>query len=175
MQMAEMDKSLMLQAFDKLDQALSAVGVSAVLRVIGGAVIALEYSSSRVTQDVDALFDNYDTVMKCSRLVANELGLPANWLNSQIHDTGFDAADDPNSYEYEIGPNLTLLVPSAQYMLYTKISSPRRSEKDLSDAVEICRKIGLTNEQEIEESIKPFSGPLYGVEELFVEDIADEI
>ena len=45
--------------------------------------MALAYDATRVTRDVDSLFVPHGVVLEEARNVAQDLGLPAWWLNEQ--------------------------------------------------------------------------------------------
>jgi hypothetical protein len=63
--------------------ALMKRGVVADVFIVGGAAMALAYDATRVTRDVDSLFVPHGVVLEEARNVAEDLGLPAWWLNEQ--------------------------------------------------------------------------------------------
>ncbi|MEV6417745.1 hypothetical protein [Kribbella sp. NPDC051718] len=67
---------------DLLEAELARRGVAATMYVVGGAAIALNYSSGRRTKDVDATFVPEQVVLDAARAVADAEGLPLNWLNA---------------------------------------------------------------------------------------------
>lgn len=170
----ELTKKQLTAALAELERELEAKQVFAVLRVIGGAAIALKYDATRVTADVDSIFDNYELVRDAVEATAARLGLPQDWVNSQIRDLGlpFDADESPD--QIVIGPHLTLEIASAEFLLFTKVISSRQPDQDFDDAVILARHLGASSAQEIEGLVKKF-GPIDGPVELFIEDIADEL
>ena len=58
----ELTKKQLTAALAELERELEVKQVFAALRVIGGAAIALKYDATRVTADVDSIFDNYELV-----------------------------------------------------------------------------------------------------------------
>ena len=71
------------QAFTALGERMVRRGVVADVFVVGGAAMALAYDATRVTRDVDSLFVPHGVVLEEARNVAQDLGLPAWWLNEQ--------------------------------------------------------------------------------------------
>lgn len=56
--------------------------------------MALAYDATRVTRDVDSLFVPHGVVLEEARNVAQDLGLPAWWLNEQAS-VYISGKDDP--------------------------------------------------------------------------------
>jgi len=82
------------RAFTALGERLVRRGVVADVFVVGGAAMALAYDATRVTRDVDSLFVPHGVVLEEARNVAQDLGLPAWWLNEQAS-VYISGKDDP--------------------------------------------------------------------------------
>ena len=78
-----LDRVQLERAFTALGERLVRRGVVADVFVVGGAAMALAYDATRVTRDVDSLFVPHGVVLEEARNVAQDLGLPAWWLNEQ--------------------------------------------------------------------------------------------
>jgi len=65
-----------------LEAELKRRGVIATMYVVGGAAIALAHSSDRRTRDVDAQFAPEQDVLDAAKAVAEDQGIPPDWLNS---------------------------------------------------------------------------------------------
>ena len=57
-------------------------------------------------------------------------------MNSQVHDLGLPFSADHSPDLLVIGPNLTVEIASAEFLLFTKVVSTRQAEQDLDDAVQ---------------------------------------
>ncbi|WP_353580010.1 DUF6036 family nucleotidyltransferase [Arthrobacter sp. YC-RL1] len=66
----------------ELIRRLESDGLAITNRLVGGAAIALSGHSRRVTRDVDASYSATDSVEQIIAAIADERGLPTNWLNS---------------------------------------------------------------------------------------------
>lgn len=170
----ELNRDQLLQALGELDAELAGMGVNAVLHVIGGAAIALKYNGNRSTADIDSLFDQYEVVRRAIDVVADRRGLPRSWVNSQIHDLGLPLERDTRAERMVIGPNLTLTIPSAEFLLFTKLIATRQADQDFEDAVILARYLGLSTPADIEQAVRQF-GWIDGPVELLIEEVADEL
>jgi hypothetical protein len=91
-----LDREQLERAFTALGDRLVRRGVVADVFIVGGAAMALAYDATRVTRDVDSLFVPHGIVLEEARNVAQELGLPAWWLNEQAS-VYISGKDDPGN------------------------------------------------------------------------------
>jgi hypothetical protein len=89
-----LDRVQLERAFTALGERMVRRGVVADVFVVGGAAMALAYDATRVTRDVDSLFVPHGVVLEEARNVAQDLGLPAWWLNEQAS-VYISGKDDP--------------------------------------------------------------------------------
>jgi hypothetical protein len=89
-----LDRVQLERAFTALGERLVRRGVVADVFVVGGAAMALAYDATRVRRDVDSLFVPHGVVLEEARNVAQDLGLPAWWLNEQAS-VYISGKDDP--------------------------------------------------------------------------------
>jgi Nucleotidyltransferase of unknown function (DUF6036) len=123
---------------DQIDDLLKRVSEEAVRRetnvsifLIGGAAMALAYSTSRSTRDLDAIFEPKSIVYEIARAVAAdfpELNLPPDWLNDAAK--GFMPGEDPNATVYFDGPGLSVRIASPLYLFVMKAIAARESDVD---------------------------------------------
>jgi hypothetical protein len=91
----EFTKARILHALQALGKELTHEGVRAQIFIVGGASMALAYSTRRVTKDIDAVFEPKQTVYAAAAKVAEELGLPEDWLNDAVKGFLRDKAPRP--------------------------------------------------------------------------------
>jgi hypothetical protein len=99
--------------------------------LIGGAAMALAYSTSRSTRDLDGIFEPKSIVYEIARTVAAdvpELNLAPDWLNDAAK--GFMPGEDPNATVYFDGPGLSVRIASPRYLFVMKAIAARESDVD---------------------------------------------
>lgn len=123
-----LSRATIVEALTALGRELSSRGVRAQVFVVGGAAIALAYSTRRVTKDVDAAFEPKAIVYEAAAKVADELGLPADWLNdgAKAFMPGVDADAQPLP-EVE---GIEVSTASPRYLLAMKLMATRFGEDD---------------------------------------------
>jgi hypothetical protein len=78
-----LSRARILQALEMLGRHLPAANAPVQIAIMGGAALVLLYGARETTKDVDAfiLGSSGRIVCDAAKLVAAELGLPADWLN----------------------------------------------------------------------------------------------
>ena len=91
--------------------------------------MALAYSTRRVTRDIDAVFEPKQTVYTAAAKVAEELGLPDDWLNDAVKGfmPGPDEAPRPVVPAIE---GIEVTTASPRYLLAMKLMAMRFGEDD---------------------------------------------
>jgi hypothetical protein len=141
-----LDRKLIEEAFRRLGDRLARRGVIADIYVFGGAAMALAYDSRRATRDIDAVFQPHGLVLEEARAVADELGLPAWWLNEQASvyvAPGGDAAA-PRVFDH---PGLRVSAASPEHLLAMKVLAARR--RDAEDIRFLVKHLRLTGAEEV--------------------------
>lgn len=72
---------------------LENAGIQATVRLVGGAAMALSGRDRRVTVDIDASYAPVLAVDKIVQDIAEERGLPRNWMNSSAAHSSPQAPD----------------------------------------------------------------------------------
>ncbi len=128
-----LDRATMVQALTRLGELAAAEGHTLTLVVVGGAALVLNYNARLATQDVDAFLitpPEARATRGWARIVAAEMGLPADWLNDgakgfmQGISYGPLLLDAPGIQVYQVSP---------EQLLAMKLSA-WRDEQDEADA-----------------------------------------
>ncbi|MCW1922939.1 hypothetical protein OKA05_10285 [Luteolibacter arcticus] len=122
------------------------------LCIFGGATMILAFDARLSTRDVDAVFIPKSEISKAAEQVAEDLELPASWLNDGVK--GFvSAAGELTDEGMPQWPNLRILRPSTRYLLAMKCMASRVAGYDTGgdrgDIVLLCKELGFTSSREI--------------------------
>lgn len=75
-----------------------------------------------------------------------------------------------------IGPALVIEIASPEYVLAMKSMTTRKSDGDLTDAVHLCRMLGVADQAALENIVRRyFPSGQFGSQELFLERIIDSL
>lgn len=166
-----MDRSQILQALAALGRRLSARGVVGELYVVGGAAIALAFDERRATRDIDAVFEPKMVVYEEAARVADELDLPAGWLNDGVK--GFLADPDPWPTSVFDMPGLRVQSASPQMLLALKCLASRLGEDD-DDVRLLAGHLGLTDPDEVVDLVvRVFGDAVDPRVQLFVREVLE--
>ncbi|MDR1358630.1 MAG: hypothetical protein LBJ48_04680 [Coriobacteriales bacterium] len=139
-------KERIRELFSKLDAKMSGEGREATIFVVGGAAIALTLDEVRVTTDIDGQFEE-PALEPLIRQVAQEEGLPADWLNHSINVVMSYFKKDEEPLDVFNGRMLSIQAASPQYVLAMKLAS--RRDKDVDDVVMLVKKLGLSSRDKV--------------------------
>jgi hypothetical protein len=117
-----------LQALQALGDELSRQDVRAQIFIVGGAAMALAYSTRRVTRDIDAVFEPKASVYEAAARVAEDRGLPEDWLNDAVK--GFVPGKDENARPVPDIKGVEITTASPRYLLAMKLMAMRFGEDD---------------------------------------------
>jgi hypothetical protein len=171
-----MDRDEIIAALTALAAELEHRGVSAEMYVVGGAAIALAFDERRATRDIDAVFEPKNVVYEAAAVVAEQLRLPAGWLNDAVK--GFLEGDDPAAAPVLDLPGLRCLAASPETLLALKVLAHRVGE-DEDDVRLLAAELGLERADQVlaiaERSYGDRLDPAarFFVEELFGSDPID--
>ncbi|MGH9133031.1 MAG: DUF6036 family nucleotidyltransferase [Ilumatobacteraceae bacterium] len=133
-----MDRDDILELLHELGRRLDDQGVRGELFLVGGAAMALAYSTRRSTDDLDAVFEPKSMINAIAAKMAEERALPATWLNDSVK--GFLPGADPNARALIDVPGLRATIASPRYLLAMKLLASRveRDEDDLRLLLPMC-------------------------------------
>jgi hypothetical protein len=160
-----------LEALQALGDELTRQGVRGQIFIVGGAAMALAYSTRRVTKDIDAVFEPKSAIYDAATMVADELGLPEDWLNDAAKGYMPGSDEQPRAVAEIHGIEVT--TASARYLLAMKLMAMRFGEDD-EDIVTLLRECDIHSAGEAIDLLKhmyPFREPppktRFFLEELF--------
>ena len=108
-----LDRETILGALSRLAELLRERGVEGEVCLLEGTVMVLAFSARPSTKDVDAIFEPASLVRRLARDVAEERGLPDDWLNDGAK--GFvSARHETTETDLPQFPGLRLTAPTLQ-------------------------------------------------------------
>jgi hypothetical protein len=129
-----------LRALEALGEELTREGVRGQIFIVGGAAMALAYSTRRVTRDVDAVFEPKSAIYVAAAKVAEEHGLPKDWLNDAVK--GFMPGADEHPRPVPNIRGIEVTTASPRYLLAMKLMAMRFGEDD-EDIEILLREAGV--------------------------------
>ena len=148
-----MKKREIIKAFQKLNDELGKEKSKAEICIVGGAVMCLVFNAREQTKDVDAIFEPKAKVYKLARRVAEDLGLPDDWLNDSAKaylNTKLEQAEVLNL------THLKIFAPSAKYMLAMKCLAARIGTYDESDIEFLIKYLKLSKVKEVLDIVRHY-------------------
>jgi hypothetical protein len=136
-----------LAALRALSDELGRQGITGEICLFGGTVMVLAFTARLTTKDVDALFQPAQAIRDLARRIADELLLPADWLNDGVK--GFvSTRHETTAGNLPQFPHLRLTMPVPEYLLAMKCMAARLGgtagePSDVSDIVFLIRHLEL--------------------------------
>ncbi len=157
-----LDRKTIIKALSLLDEVLRRDGVIGEICIFGGAAMILAFDGKFSTRDVDAIFVPKSTVADAIVSIADQLGLPADWLNDGVK--GFvSEKEDFTSEDMPDFENLRVIRPSARYLLAMKCLASRiggyGERGDISDIKILCKHLACKTPQSVTEIILDYYPP----------------
>jgi hypothetical protein len=121
-------RARILAALQALGDELLREGVNGQIFIVGGAAIALAYSTRRVTKDIDGVFEPKVAIYRAAEKVAADLELPEDWLNDAVKGYLPGADEHPRPLPEIRGIEITTASP--RYLLAMKLMAMRFGEDD---------------------------------------------
>jgi Nucleotidyltransferase of unknown function (DUF6036) len=164
-------RSRIVAALQALGEELTRREVRGQVFVVGGAAMALAYSTRRITRDIDAVFEPKALVYEAAGKVAEELGLPEDWLNDAAK--GFMPGGDEQARLVPEVTGIEITTASPRYLLAMKLMAMRFGEDD-QDIEILMRECDLHSAEEalavlrdIYPQVEPPAKTRFFLEELF--------
>jgi hypothetical protein len=163
---------MILEALRALGEELTSRGVRGEVFIVGGAAMALAYSTRRVTKDIDAVFEPKNAIYDAAETVAEHLGLPEDWLNDAAK--AFMPGKDEHALPLPEVEGIEITTASAEYLLAMKLMAMRFGEDD-EDIEVLLGECGIRDAEEalaLLERLYPRSEPPLKTR-LFLEELLE--
>jgi hypothetical protein len=144
-------RARIVSALEALGEELTSEGVRGQVFIVGGAAMALAYSTRRVTKDIDAVFEPKSAIYTAAAKVAEDLGLPGDWLNDAVK--GFMPGADEHPRPIPDVNGIEVTTASPRYLLAMKLMAMRFGE-DEEDIEILLRECGVRSAQEALDLVK---------------------
>ncbi len=141
-----MKKSEIITAFQKLNEELGKDESKAEICIVGGAVMCLVFNAREQTKDVDAIFQPKTKVYELAVRVAEDLGLPDDWLNDSAKGYVNSKLEQVEVLNLS---HLKIFAPSAKYMLAMKCLAARIGTHDENDIEFLIKYLKLKKARDV--------------------------
>jgi hypothetical protein len=132
-------------ALEALGEELTGRGVRGQIFIVGGEPMALAYSTRRVRKDIDAVFEPKSEIYVAAGMVAEDRGLPEDWLNDAVK--GFMPGADLQRRPVGDIHGIEVTTASPRYLLAMKLMAMRFGE-DEEDIELLLGECGVGSAQE---------------------------
>jgi hypothetical protein len=163
-------RARIIAALQALGDELTREGIRGQLFIVGGAAIALAYSTRRVTKHIDAVFEPKLSIYRAAAQVAEDLDLPEDWLNDAVK--SYLPRTDEHARPLREIRGIEITTASPRYLLALKLMAMRFGEDD-EDIELLLRECNLHDPEEALELLRqlyPSSEPSLKTR-LFLEEV----
>jgi hypothetical protein len=153
-------RETILRGLEALSDELGNQGVTGEICLFGGTVMVLAFNARLTTKDVDALFQPTQTIRELARRIADDLRLPADWLNDGVK--GFiSTRHETTTGNLPQFPHLRLTMPVPEYLLGMKCMAARISgttdePSDVADIAFLIRHLKLKSAKDVLDLIEHY-------------------
>ena len=150
---ANLTREQILAALEALSDQLGKRGITGEICLFGGTVMVLAFTARLATKDVDAVFQPTQTIREVARNIAEQLRLPANWLNDGVKGYVSERHETTTGNLPQF-PHLRLTMPVPEYLLAMKcmaarIGGAKDEPSDVVDIIFLVRYLKLTSAEEV--------------------------
>ncbi len=126
-----LNRDEIIKYLELINQKLKQRGSKGQIGLFGGTVMCLVYNARKSTKDIDGVFQPKTLIYEIAKEIARENNLNEDWLNDSVK--GFLSASG-DTRVYKNFSNLTVYIPSPEYMLAMKCMAARMvASKDIDD------------------------------------------
>ena len=144
------------KAYKKLNRS----NPNAEIILVGGAAVSIKYDFRSTTTDIDAIIRAGSTMKEVIRKVAQDNGLPDDWLNQDFKNTQSYSPKLKacSKFHKTFCQCLTIRIIEDEYLIAMKLMSARQYKQDMSDIIGIIKEMQEKgkeiNFQKIDEAVK---------------------
>ncbi|HHY17498.1 MAG TPA: ABC transporter substrate-binding protein [Firmicutes bacterium] len=145
------DKRLLLEIFDYLNERLKENQLQLEITVYGGSVMTMVYDNRPATRDIDCVFSDANSKLLQNILKTTQyaFSLPDDWINEEIKEPLKHLLKEDKE-TFTIYSNLKILRPIAQQLLAMKVLAARpEPAKDFIDAYILCKDLNITTKNQL--------------------------
>jgi hypothetical protein len=157
-----LSKAEIIAALGRLNDYLAEANVIGELCLFGGTAMVLVFNARLSTRDVDAIFKPATLIRELAAKVAEERGLPSNWLNDGVKEFQSSKPEVTQDSVPQFS-HLRIFRPSAHYLLAMKCMASRTSGTetagDKDDIVTLIKHLGFKTSDEVMENVARFFPP----------------
>lgn len=139
--------------FERINRELKNRSERGEIGIVGGAVMCLVYNARAATRDVDAIFEPAKIIREIAASIAEEEGLPHDWLNDAAK--GFLQPGFGRQKVLELS-HLSVWAPEPKYMLAMKCLSARWDSSDRDDVIFLIKLIKIKKPNEVFKIIEDY-------------------
>ncbi len=156
--MQMIDKKMLLEIFDYLNEALRDNLLHLDITIYGGSIMTLLFDDRPATRDIDSIMsvDNVELLNQIIKQVQNVYQLNSDWINDAIKEPLKSLlSEDLTSYgNYS---NLNILHPIPEQLLAMKILAARpEPSKDFIDAFMLCKSLDVLTKEKLFEIVSKY-------------------
>ncbi|WP_052475832.1 DUF6036 family nucleotidyltransferase [Cohnella kolymensis] len=149
----KMDKEKMISALSMLNEKLGNSDETGEIILFGGAVMCLVFGSRGYTRDIEAVFEPKGSIYAYAREIAEEAGLPLNWLNDGVKVWLYTEPETELVMQLN---NLRVLAAKPEYILAMKCYAARLDTDDLNDARVLANHLGLKDRNQVLDIVEKY-------------------
>lgn len=169
-----LSKKLILTYLKDLDQELKKRKTKGEILLYGGAVMVLAFDARPATKDIDAVFIPKSVMRDAIKQVAENNGLPEDWLNDGVE--GFQSSMGGKKLFLNLR-NLAIYIPTPEYLLAMKVLSSRVDTKDRTDILFLIKELHVKTSEEIFDLTEKYY-PRNRIEpktQFFIEELIEDV
>jgi len=143
----------LLKYLEILGRELETAGLRGEIIITGGAAMCLVHSARDATMDIDALYEPKSEIQALAEKIADEHGLPRDWLNDGVK--GF-MGGNVETVEFMRAGGLRVSSVTPEYLLAMKLMASRVGGQDYGDITFLLRKLNIRAFEDVVSVIKRF-------------------